>query len=136
MKLARFIAFALIAQFLAAPLTSGMLVLCFGSDGHVDVESAGRNLCCRDWETAHRIVTDEALETFIVPASGPCCNDVELSVESATLTIPTQRVLPASVLPCGVLLMNAALRTVSAGTFPLETESPVTASLRTVVLRA
>jgi len=136
MKIAKLIAFALITQLLAAPLTSGMLILCFGSDGHVEVESAGTNLCCREWETTHQDAADEALPTSIVPASGPCCNDVELSVQSATLTVPTQKVLPASVLPCSVLLMNASLRTAPADTFPLLTESPVTASLRTVVLRA
>jgi hypothetical protein len=136
MKVAKPIAFALITQLLAAPLTSGMLVLCFGSDGHVEVESAGTSLCCREWEKAHQDAGDEALAASIVPASGPCCNDLELSVESATLTVPTQKVIPASVIPCSVLLTNASLRTAPTDTFPLLTESPVIASLRTVVLRA
>jgi hypothetical protein len=136
MKLSRLITGALIAQLLAAPLASGMLVLCFGSDGHVAVESAGPNLCCSEWETAHHEAPDEGLPTTIVPASESCCNDVELSVESATLTLPTQKVLPASALPCSVPVAASHLRTDSADAIPLAAESPVAAALRTVVLRA
>lgn len=136
MNLVKFIALALITQLLAAPLTSGMLVLCLGSDGHVEVESAGTNVCCREWETARQGAADGGLAASIVPASGPCCNDVELSVESATLTVPIQKVFPASALPYSVLRIDSTLCTASAVTFPRLTESPVAASLRTVVLRA
>lgn len=136
MKFGRLIAFVLIAQLLAAPATSGMLVLCFGSDGHVAVESASANLCCREWETAHQGTPDKDLPASIGPASGPCCNDVELSAESARLTVPSQKVIPASTLPCRVPVLASPLRTFSACTFPFSTESPVAASLRTVVLRA
>ena len=134
MKLSRLITLALIAQLLAAPLTSGMLVLCFGSDGHVAVEAANASLCCREWDAAHRGGPDNLLAT-IEPASGPCCNDVELSVGSATLTVPAQKVIRSPVAG-RVPVLASPLRTVSAGTFPLSTESPVAASLRTVVLRA
>jgi hypothetical protein len=113
-----------------------MLVLCFGSDGHVAVETAGANICCREWETAHREDPDEKLPTTIGPASGHCCNDVALSVESATLTVPSQKVIPVPALPCSVPVPDSPLRAASADTFPLSTESPVAVSLRTVVLRA
>jgi hypothetical protein len=136
MKVARLITFALIALLLAAPVTSGMLVLCFGSDGHVAVESASANLCCREWENAHRETPDEDLLTTIEPVSGPCCDDVDLSVESAALTVPTQKVIPASALPCSVPVLALPPHTASVGTFPLWTESPVAESLRTVILRA
>ena len=136
MNLTKLTSFALIAQLLAAPLTSGMLVLCFGSDGHVAVESAGRSLCCREWKTSHEVILVESLATTIVPASGPCCKDVELRVESARLTAPSQKVLPASELPRTVPVTESPLHRASAETFPVPTESPVAASLRTVVLRA
>ena len=135
MKLGRLITLALIAQLLAAPLTSGMLVLCFGSDGHVAVESANASLCCREWDTAHRGSPDIPLAT-LKPASGPCCTDVELSVESVTLTVPPQKVIPVPAVPGCIPVLASPVHTVSAGTFPLSTESPVAASLRTVVLRA
>jgi hypothetical protein len=136
MKLVSLITGALIAQLLAAPLASGMLVLCFGSDGHVAVESAGPNHCCSEWEAARHETPGDGLPMTIAPASESCCNDVELSVESATLTIPTPNVLPASAVPCSVSVAASHLRTDSAGAIPLVAESPVAEALRTVVLRA
>jgi hypothetical protein len=135
MKLGRLIALALIAPLLAVPVSSGMLVLCFGSDGHVAVESANASLCCREWDTAHRGAPDNLLET-LESASSPCCNDVGLSFDSATLSVLPQKVIPRSPVPCCIPFLASPLRTVSAGTFPLSTESPVAASLRTVVLLA
>lgn len=135
MKLSNLIAFTLIAQLLAAPVTSGVLVLCFGSDGHVAVESASADLCCRDWESVHG-ASSGGLPATIESASAPCCNDVELSVESATLTVPPQKVIPTAAFPRCVPLLATPLRASSTGRFPLSTESPVAASLRTVVLRA
>ena len=135
MKLSRLIIGALIALLLAAPLTSGMLVLCIGSDGHVALESAGPNLCCSEWEAAHQETPDEGLPTTIVPASESCCSDIELSVAPATLSLCSQRVLAASALPCSVPTIESPQRTTSADIHPLPTESPVAASLRTVVLR-
>jgi hypothetical protein len=134
MNLSKLIAFALVAQLLAAPVTSGMLVLCFGSDGHVAVESSSAALCCREWESVHRASPGD-LATNIESASGPCCNDVELSVESATLTVPLQKANPTAALPRSIPLLATPLCPASVGTFPLSTESPVAASLRTVVLR-
>ena len=77
MKLPRLIALALIAQLLAAPVASGMLVLCFGSDGHVAVESANSGLCCREWEATHQGDPDNLVVSLEL-SSGPCCNDVIL----------------------------------------------------------
>jgi hypothetical protein len=133
MKLGRLIALALIAQLLVVPATSGMLVLCFGSDGHVAVESASESECCREWDTAHGESPDLDLPT-IESASGPCCNDVGLSLESATLTAPVQKVVPASSLPCRVPVLASPLRAADPETLPPSAESSVAASLRTVVL--
>ena len=134
MNLWRLIILALMAQLLAMPATSGMLVLCIGNDGHVAVESASASLCCRQWDTAFGEDPDNLLATF-EPASGSCCNDVELSVESVRLTVPPQKIIPTTALPCRILVLASPLRKAGAGTFPLSTESPVAASLRTVVLR-
>ena len=131
----KLVGLALIAQLLGAPVTSGMLVLCVGSDGHVAVESVRADLCCREWESAHRAGRGDH-PSAVESASGPCCDDVELSIEAATLTGPSPKLLAAGVLPCSVLLPGPPLRASSAGTFSLSTESPVAASLRTVVLRA
>jgi hypothetical protein len=134
MNLWRLIILALMAQLLAAPATSGMLVLCIGNDGHVAVESASASLCCREWGATFREDPGDLLATFEA-ASSPCCNDVELSVESARLTVPSQKVIPISALPRRVPALASPLRQTSVGSFPLSTESPVAASLRTVVLR-
>jgi len=135
MKLSRLIVLALIAQLLAVPVTSGMLVLCFGSDGHVAVESANASQCCREWDTAHGEDPGNHRST-IAPASGPCCNDVELSLEPARLIVPVQRAVPASFLPCRIPVLPSVQRTASVGTVPLSAESSIAASLRTVILLA
>ena len=134
MNLWRIIIFAIMAQLLAAPATSGMLVLCIGNDGHVAVESASASQCCREWSATFREDPGDLLATFAAE-SGPCCNDVELSVESARLTVPSQKVIPASAFPRRVPALASLLRQTSVGTFLLSAESPVAASLRTVVLR-
>ena len=135
MMLLRLMTLALIAQLLAAPVTSGMLVLCFGSDGHVAVESASASLCCREWDDVHGMPAGD-LPARLEPASGPCCNDLELSVDSATLTVPAQKVVPASAAFCCIPVPALSPPSAAAGIFPLSTESPVAASLRTVMLRA
>jgi len=135
MMLLRLMTLAFIAQLLAAPVTSGMLVLCFGSDGHVAVESASASLCCREWDGAHAMPVGD-LPARLEPASGPCCNDLELSVDSATLTVPAPKVVPASAALCCIPVPALPLPSATAGNFPLSTESPVAASLRTVILRA
>ena len=134
MNFARLIVFALITQLLVAPATAGMLVLCIGSDGHMAVESANANLCCREWETARQAAPDD-LVVNLEPAAGPCCDDVDLFVESATLTVAAQKVVPASALPCCGPVPASPLGAAYAGTSPPSTESPVAVSLRTVVLR-
>ena len=97
MKLPRIIALAVIAHLVATPVTSGILVLCFGSDGHVAVESANSGLCCREWVASHQGDPDfvESLEL----ASRPCCDDVELSIVAAALTVPVQKVIATSTIP-------------------------------------
>jgi hypothetical protein len=135
MMLPRLMTLALIVQLLSAPVTSGMLVLCFGSDGHVAVESASASLCCREWDEAHGIPAGD-LPVKLESTSGPCCNDLELSIDSATLTVPAQKVVPASAVLCSVPVPALPLPSAAGGILPLSIESPVAASLRTVVLRA
>jgi hypothetical protein len=135
MRLDRLIALAVIAQLLAAPVASGMLVLCFGSDGHVAVESANADLCCREWDSAHQGVPGDLAAT-VEAASGLCCNDVALSMQAATLTGPAPKVVPASTVPFTAPALPVPGFRVSAGTVLLTAESPIAVSLRTVVLRA
>ena len=135
MRLNRLIALALVAQFLAAPAAAGMLVLCFGSDGHVAVELANAGLCCREWRAAHQGTPNYLVETLEC-ASDPCCNDVELFVESATLTVPTRKGIAPHPLPLITPGLSVPCSRVSATAFPLAAESPVAVSIRTVVLRA
>jgi hypothetical protein len=135
MKLPRLIALALIAHLIATPVTSGMLVLCFGTDGHVAVESANSGLCCREWEATHQGDPDDLVESLEL-ASGPCCNDVELSIEAASLTVPAQKVVPTSTVPLSTPVLSVPRCRTSAGTLPLSAESQVAVSLSTVVLRA
>ncbi len=135
MKLGRIIPLALIAQLLAVPVSSGMLVLCFGSDGHVAVESANAGLCCQEWRAAHPGTPDDLAETLEC-ASDPCCKDVELFVESATLTVPTRKGIAPHPLSLITPVLSVPCSRVSATAFPLAAESPVAVSIRTVVLRA
>lgn len=134
MRLDRLIALVLFAQILAVPVTSGMLVLCFGSDGHVAVESAGGSQCCREWE-ADRRESHVDLAKTVEPASGPCCRDMELLAESATLTVPPQKSSLMFVVLCSNLYLPAPCDAVSAAASLLPAESPVAVSLRTIVLR-
>jgi hypothetical protein len=135
MRLHRLIALALMAQLAAAPAAAGMLVLCVGSDGHVAVESADGGLCCEEWRAALPCRTDHP-EQAIEPASGPCCDDVELLIGSAALTVPVQKLVPAASIPLSTPAPAAPSSGLSAATVPFSVESPISASHRTVVLRA
>jgi hypothetical protein len=131
------ISLALIAQLLAAPVTTGVFILCYGSDGHVAVESAGESDCCRAWKvTHHGVPGGEGALAAIEPSSGPCCTDLALSIDPAMLTGCSQKFLPAVTSAAGGSGMTSSLRAGPAAPLPLPTESSVAASLRTVVLRA
>ena len=134
MRIHRLIALALVAQLLAAPAAAGMLVLCLGSDGHVAVESASADLCCREWRAA-RQGTPLHLAQALESASGACCNDVALLIESTTPTVPTQKEIAPHPLPISTPVPYVPASKVSATTLPLSAESPVAVSIRTVVLR-
>jgi len=135
MRLDRLIALALMAQLASAPAAAGMLVLCVGSDGHVAVESADGGLCCEEWKAVDPCLTDHP-ETALEPASGPCCDDLELRIGSATLTVPVQKIGPAASIPVSTPISAAPSSGLSAATVPFSVESPVAVSHRTVVLRA
>lgn len=136
MKRHGLISLALIVQLLAAPVTTGVFILCYGSDGHVAIESAGESGCCRAWKDAHRGLSAEGSPAAIEPSSGPCCTDLALSIDPAMLTGCSQKILPASEPAAFVSGIASSLRAGSVAPLPLPTESSVAASLRTVVLRA
>jgi hypothetical protein len=135
MKIAKLISLAVIGLLLVAPIASGMFVLCFGSDGHVAVESANADRCCREWEAAHQELPGDCPAT-VGAASDLCCSDITLSAQAATLAGPAPKAVPAATVPFSIPALSAPTFRMSAGPVSLAAESPIAAALRTVVLRA
>jgi hypothetical protein len=135
MRLHRLIGLVLVTQLLAAPVAAGMLVLCIGSDGHVSVEYADGGPCCREWRAARQRFLDHSGQT-LEPATGPCCSDVELLIESATLTVSSQKLIPTASVQVSTPISLAPSSGIFAANLPFSAESPTAKSLRTVVLQA
>jgi len=126
---------ALALNLLAAPATSGMVVLCVGSDGHVAVESAGGTRCCEEWEAGRRDAPGDR-GSRLEAAAGDCCRDVDLLLDSATLTVRAQKLIPSAIAYCSLPVPPAPQPLSSPAASLLSTETSVAASLRTVILRA